>query len=126
MPDTVRRICLRLPLSVSTCPRPGDPRAPRTWRGLAPCLFRLSFFFAPSHGRRLRVGDDIGTLRVRRGFGDVVVVPVPPLVRRALRVTRWRVLPRLLAAERRGIEVAPDASHRLVAAVVDEVGAKHL
>src|SRR5216683_7798610 len=64
--------------------------------------------------------------QVRRGLGVVVVVPVPPLVRRGLRVTLWRVLPSLLTAERRDIEVAPGGPHRLVAAVVDEVCAEHL
>src|SRR5215469_10404744 len=64
-------------------------------------------------------------LGVGRGLGAVVVVPVPPLVRRTLRITLWRVLPGFLTAERSDIEVAPDAAHRLVAAVVDEVRAKH-
>src|SRR5215207_1158177 len=52
----------------------------------------------------------------------VLVVQVPPLVRRGLRVALRRVLPLLLAPERRHVEVAPGAAHRLVAAVVDEVG----
>src|SRR6478609_756473 len=58
--------------------------------------------------RRLRIG----------------VVPVPPLIRRRLRMARRRVLPMLLAAKRREVQVAPGATHLLVAAVVDEVGAK--
>src|SRR5579859_2513782 len=45
-------------------------------------------------------------LRVRRGLGLVVVVPVPPLVRRVLGVPLWRDLPSLLTAERRNVEVA--------------------
>src|SRR5262249_37762482 len=53
-------------------------------------------------------------------------MPVPPLVRRGLGVTLWRVLPSLLTAERRDIEVAPGGPHRLVAAVVDEGCAEHL
>src|SRR5690349_15051037 len=52
----------------------------------------------------------------------VRVVVVPPHVRRGLRIALRRVLPLLLAAERREIEVAPGASHRLVAPEVDEVG----
>src|SRR5207245_8255040 len=64
-------------------------------------------------------------LRVGRGAGDVTVVPVPPLVRSALGVALWRVLPRLLAPERRHVEVAPGGAHRLIAAAVDEVGAEH-
>src|SRR5262245_39423429 len=64
-------------------------------------------------------------LRVGRGLRGVIVVPVPPLVGRALGVALRRVFPRLLAAKRRRIEVAPGAPHRLVAAAVDEVRAKH-
>src|ERR1700704_2472044 len=63
-------------------------------------------------------------LRVGRGVGDVTLVPVPPLVRSALGVTLRRVLPRLLTPERRHVEVAPGGAHRLVAAAVDEIGAK--
>src|ERR1700712_2964254 len=62
--------------------------------------------------------------RVGRGVGDVTVVPVPPFVRPALRITLRRVLPLLLTPERRHVEVAPDRAHRLVAAAVDEVGAE--
>src|SRR3979409_2202381 len=62
--------------------------------------------------------------RVGRGVGDVSVVPVPPLVGSALGVALRRVLPRLLTPERRHVAVAPDGPHRLVAAAVDEIGAK--
>src|SRR5260370_28336690 len=88
----------------------------------------------PVHGFRLCVALSEGgfssvghldPLRIRRGLGVVVVVPVPPLVCRGLGVTLWRVLPGLLTAERRHIEVAPGGSHRLVAAAVDEVCAEH-
>ena len=54
-----------------------------------------------------------------------VAVPVPPLVRRGLRVTLRRVFPSFLTPERRDVEIAPSGPHRLVAAVVDEVGAEH-
>src|ERR671922_2426010 len=54
----------------------------------------------------------------------VRVVVVPPLVRRGLGVALRRVLPLLLAAERRYVEVGPGGSHGLVAAGVDEVGAE--
>ena len=64
-------------------------------------------------------------LRVGRGFGDIALVPVPPLVGSALGVALRRVLPLLLTPERRHVEVAPDCAHRLVAAGVDEVGAEH-
>src|SRR5579863_9798786 len=86
-------------------------------------LARLRLCVAFSKRGFPRIGD-LDPLRVRRGLGVVVVVPVPPLVRRGLGVTLWRVLPSLLTAERRDIEVAPGAPHRLVAAVVDEVGAR--
>src|ERR1035438_6670396 len=76
-------------------------------------------------GGFLRVGCYVDPLHVRRGFGFVVVVPVPPLVWRGLGGTLWRILPSLLTAERRKVEVAPGGPHRLVAAVVDEVGAEH-
>src|SRR3712207_3113397 len=56
--------------------------------------------------------------------GLVLVVEVPPLVRRRLRIALWRVLPLLLAPERRHVEIRPGAAHRLVAALVDEVGAE--
>src|SRR3981081_1153481 len=55
----------------------------------------------------------------------VFVVPDPPLVRLCLGVALRRVLPLLLAPERGQVEVAPGAPHRLVATVVDEVGAEH-
>src|SRR5262247_1669797 len=102
-----------------------EPAARRRRSG-RPSLARFRLFVAPSGGGSLRVGYDIGPLRVRRGLGVVVVVPVPPLVRRGLGVTLWRVLPSLLAAERRDIEVAPGTPHRLIAAVVDEACAEHL
>src|ERR1035438_4128453 len=60
----------------------------------------------------VRVGHHIDPLHVRRGPGVVVVVPVPPFVRRGLRVTRWRILPSLLPAERRDVEVADRKSTR--------------
>src|SRR5579872_5626289 len=53
-------------------------------------------------------------------------MPVPPLVRWRLRIPLGRVLPRLLAAERREVEVAPDGAHRFITAVVDEVRAEDL
>src|SRR5262245_46583522 len=65
-------------------------------------------------------------LRVRRGPSIVVVVPIPPLVRRGLRVTRWRIFPFLLAPERRHVEVTPGAPHRLITAAIDKIGAEHL
>src|SRR5215471_12202233 len=89
---------------------------------------RLCFLLcpAPSGGRSFRVGYDVDPLRVRRGLRFVVVVPVPPLVWRRLGVTFWRVLPSLLTAERREIEIAPRGPHCFIAAVVDEVCAEHL
>src|SRR4030095_16427440 len=54
----------------------------------------------------------------------IFVVPVPPLVRRGLRIALRRILPLLLAPKRSHIEVTPRITHRLVAAAVDEVGAE--
>src|SRR5580698_3761891 len=83
-------------------------------------------FGAPSRGGGLRVRYDIDPLRIRRGrLGAIVVVPVPPLVRRGLGISLWRIFPSLLTAEWREVEVAPDGPHGLVAAVVDEVCAEH-
>src|SRR5260370_613444 len=104
----------------------GGPAAARRWRSGRPSLRRFRLCLAPSGGGSFRVGYYIDPLRVRRGLGVVAVVPVPPLVRRALGVTFWRVLPSLLTAECRHIEVAPGGPHRLVAAAVDEVCAEHL
>src|SRR5262249_52647314 len=64
--------------------------------------------------------DHTGGPRLR-GLAVRVVV-VPPHVRWGLRIALRRVLPLLLTAERRDIQVAPGASHRLVAPEVDEVG----
>src|ERR1700678_1157882 len=64
-------------------------------------------------------------LRVNWSTGCVFVVPVPPLIRWCLWVTRGRVLPLLLAAERSHVEVVPGAPRRLVATAVDEVSAEH-
>ena len=52
-------------------------------------------------------------------------MPVPPFVRWGLGVVLGRVFPFLLASERGHVEVTPGAPQRLVAAVVDEVGAEH-
>src|SRR5258705_8934141 len=88
-------------------------------------LARFRLCVALSEGGFSSVGH-LDPLRVRRGLGVVVVVPVPPLVRWGLGVTLWRVLPLLLAPERSDVEIVPGAPHLLVAAVVDEVGAEHL
>src|SRR5688572_15595078 len=52
-------------------------------------------------------------------------MPVPPLIGRGLRIALGRVLPRLLPAQRSDVEVVPNGSHRLVATIVDEVGAEN-
>src|SRR6476661_5818413 len=77
--------------------------------------------------RSVRLSVMGGTVRRTRSAGPasggvaVRVVVVPPLVGRRLRVAVGRVLPRLLAAERGQVEVAPRAAHGLVSAAVDEV-----
>src|SRR5262245_32008696 len=91
-----------------------------------PFLARFRLLLAPSDGGTLRVGQYIHPLRVRRGFGVVVVVPVPPFVRRGLGITLRRVFPSFLPPKWRDVEVAPKGAHRLVAAAVDEVRAKYL
>src|SRR5215475_7040752 len=101
-----------------------EPAARRRRSG-RPSLARFRLFVAPSQGGSLRVGYDVDPLRVRLGLRVVVVVPVPPLVRRGLGVTLWRVLPSLLTTERRDVEIAPGAPHRLVATAVDEVRAEY-
>src|SRR6185312_16091656 len=65
-------------------------------------------------------------LLVRCGVIDVAFVPVPPLVGLGLRIACGRILPELLAAERRDVEIIPGAAHLLVTAALDEVGAEHL
>src|SRR6185295_6108354 len=65
------------------------------------------------------------TDRRNSGGFPVLVVPVPPLVWWGLRVALGRVLPLLLTTEGGHVEIAPGASHDLVAATVDEVRAKH-
>src|SRR5262245_65557535 len=89
------------------------------------CLARFRLCIALSVGGFSSVGR-LYPLRVRQGLGVVVVVPVPPLVRRGLGVALWRVFPLLLAPERRDVEIVPGASHLLVSAVVDDVGTEHL
>src|SRR5215813_5928052 len=80
-------------------------------RALSSCLFRVGYYVDP--------------LLVRRGLRVVVVVPVPPLVRRRLRVALRRVLPLFLTPERGHIKVAPNGPHRLVATAVDEISAEY-
>src|SRR5919108_5749228 len=87
-------------------------------------LARFRLCVALSKGRFSGVGN-LDPLRVRRGLGGIVVVPVPPFVRLGLGITLWRVLPSLLTAQRRDVEIAPDGTHGLVAAVIDEVSAEH-
>jgi hypothetical protein len=65
-------------------------------------------------------------LFIGRGGGRILVVPVPPLVGFGLWVTLRGVFPGLLASERRGVKVAPDAAQGLIASAVDEVGAEDL
>src|SRR5258708_2925054 len=62
--------------------------------------------------------------RVGRGIG-VFVAPLPPVVRRSLRVPLRGILPCFLAAEGSRIEVAPGRPHRLVPARIDEIGAEY-
>src|SRR6185437_5109653 len=75
--------------------------------------------------RLLACSRYLNPLLVRRCIRDVAVVPVPPLVRRRLRIAFGRILPELLPAERCDVEVVPGAAELLVTAVVEEVGAEY-
>src|SRR4051794_37669453 len=95
-------------------PRPAFRRRGRRRSPLLPC-------------RAARVRLVRGDLLVeapgpRVDVGLVLVVAAPPRVRRALRVALGRVLPLLLATERRDVHVAPRAAEVFVAPIVDEVG----
>src|SRR6185437_6929543 len=72
--------------------------------------------------RLLAGGRNLDPLLVRRGVVDVAVVPVPPLVGLGLRIACGGILPKLLPAKRRDVEVVPGAAHLLVAAALDEIG----
>src|SRR3546814_20674347 len=69
----------------------------------------------PEH--RLSGVRHLDPLLVGRCACDIAVVPVPPLVGRGLRIALGRVLPDLLPAQRRDVEVVPGAPNLLVAAV---------
>src|SRR5580765_5921594 len=72
-------------------------------------------------------GSVIGASRRRRPAScgrRVRVVVVPPPIRWGLRVALGRVLPLLLATQRRDVEVVPRVPHLLVPAGIDEVGAE--
>src|SRR5215218_6956827 len=68
-------------------------------------------------------GGGVGEGGLEVGRVVVFVVAVPPDVGLGLRVALRRVLPDLLATERGDVEVGPGGAERLVAALVDEVGA---
>src|SRR5688500_18980571 len=51
-------------------------------------------------------------------------MPVPPFVRRRLRITLGRVFPLLLPPQRSYVEIVPGVPHLLITAIVDEVGTK--
>src|SRR4051812_49961614 len=68
---------------------------------------------------------DLGEPTLRRLL-LVLVVPVPPHVRRGVGVAPGRVLPLLLTTGRRHVQVPPGAAPPLVAAGADAVGAGHL
>src|SRR5215218_2761938 len=59
----------------------------------------------------------------RRRLRAVLVMPVPPLIGRGLRIPLRRVFPFLLAPKGGHVEEAPGIHEHFVAAVVDEVGA---
>src|SRR6476661_9150408 len=97
-----------------------------TWATRPFFTYSASFLLcAPlAEGGFSSVGN-LDPLGVRRGRAVVVIVPVPPLVRPALGGAVRRVFPSFLTAQRREVEVAPDAAHGFIGAVVDEVSPKH-
>src|SRR4051812_37627919 len=68
----------------------------------------LGLFLAPSSSGCYWIGDDIDPLRMRRGLLVVIIVPVPPFVRRRLRIALGRVLPSFLTTQRSDVEIAPN------------------
>src|SRR5207248_352805 len=54
-----------------------------------------------------------------------VLVPDSPRVRGSVRITGRGVFPLFLAPERGNVEIVPSAAHLFIAAIVDDVGAKH-
>src|SRR5215472_13256193 len=104
-------------------------------------LFRypaLSYWLLPSarlRGQRSCGGDarlstsaapaDLFENSGRSFVAAVLIVPIPPLIRCCLRITFGRIFPFLLPSERCDVEIVPCASHLFVAAIIDEVRAKH-
>ena len=106
-------------IKTTVAARQSSDRYTRVWRFTSVAASAFGSGFTASRG-----SHRLAPSPVRRGLGRVLVVPIPPLVRRGLRVAFRLVLPGILASERRRIEVAPGAPHCFVAAAVDEVGAK--
>src|SRR5882762_615802 len=113
----------------SRAARPNTPRAPHTpvarrrQRSPGVAVFprsRPRRRLARSNTALQLLDPPLGRLGVA-----VFVVPAPPLRGRGLPVAVRRVLPLFLAPKRGHVEVAPGIYKRLVAAVVDEVGAEH-
>src|SRR5882672_5153574 len=70
-----------------------------------------------------RIESDGGSTGAGGGIA-VLVVAAPPLIGRGFRPALGRILPILLAAERRQVEEGPGAAERLDAAPGGEVGAE--
>src|SRR5829696_3249737 len=101
------------------------PRAPGGGASARPSTPGLSAARCPPRPRPAAAPPAARRPRARSRAFTVGIVVVPPLVGRRLRVPGRRVLPLLLPAERRQVEVGPGAPHRLVTAAVDEVGAEN-
>src|SRR6516165_5092472 len=76
-------------------------------------LARFLLFVALSERGLFCVGY-LDPFLIWQRLDTVVVMPVPPFVRRSLRVTLGRIFPSLLTTERCNVEKAPDSPHRLV------------
>src|SRR5690349_9275424 len=119
----------RLPLGASCSPRPmlSPPAGRRRGRPPAaaapPAASRRRGRRGSRAARAALRGGGVGEGGLEDGGVVVFVVAVPPDVGLGLRVSLRRVLPDLLAAERGDVEVGPGGAERLVAALVDEVGA---
>src|SRR4029453_4491010 len=99
----------------ASCPRPPSRRAPGRTPRRPP---HRAATCRPSRGPRAGI-----PLARSSSVLPVLIVPAPPLVGWALRISLRRVLPSLLPPEPRGTAQAPGGADHLEAAAACEVGA---